>query len=441
MVQTKRFFLGDLVFRRVLTNSGWLLSANTITLGLIFAQGVVVARALGAEQYGVLSLITTYAATINQFVDSRVWEAAIKFVTEYREQGDLPRATATVKLCYLVDTATGILAFVLLLLTAGLAAKLFIKDSSATGLIELYALSVLISIPVGTSSALLRVGNRFEWLAYQSTGMAAFRLLGILVALGLGSGLIGLLIVYLLAAAAGMVALLILSLRVVRDLGLISWRHAPLSLLRGKFKEIMRFLIATNGSALFKLLQRNADILLIGYWLNPTAVGYFRLARSMTDLMNFPVNPLYTASYPEFARLWHRGELAALRRLVRKLTLSSTCVALAALFSIWLGGEWLILLTVGEQYLPALSVLRWLALGVAIAVATNFGHPLLLAIGRAPSSLLAITVGVIAQLAALIILLPIIGIVGAGIAYLSFYLVWVVIIAIATRAAWANQLT
>jgi O-antigen/teichoic acid export membrane protein len=245
--------------------------------------------------------------------------------------------------------------------------------------------------------------------------------------------------VYLVAAAVGVSALVILGRRVWGELGLVTWRQSPLALLRGEYARIARFLAATNGNSLFKLLQRNADILLIGYWLNPAAAGYLRLARSMTDLMGFPVGPVYTASYPEFARLWHQGELSALRRLVRNLTLSSTSVALAALAVIWLGGGWLLQLVVGKQYLPALPVLRWLALGTAIAVATNFGHPFLLAIGRASSSLLAIALGVVSQLVLLAFLLPVMGVAAAGAAYLGHYLVWVVVVAAASRSVWLSR--
>ena len=103
----KQAVLHDQSFRRVLSHSGWVLSANTVTLVLSFAQGILVARVLGVEQYGILALITTYTTTINQFVDSRVWETATKFVIQYKETGELPRASAVVKLCYLVDALTG----------------------------------------------------------------------------------------------------------------------------------------------------------------------------------------------------------------------------------------------------------------------------------------------------------------------------------------------
>jgi hypothetical protein len=51
-----------------------------------------------------------YTTTVNQLVDSHVWETAITYVIRYEEQGALGRATAMVNLCYLVDAVTGVLA-------------------------------------------------------------------------------------------------------------------------------------------------------------------------------------------------------------------------------------------------------------------------------------------------------------------------------------------
>jgi O-antigen/teichoic acid export membrane protein len=220
-----------------------------------------------------------------------------------------------------------------------------------------------------------------------------------------------------------------MSVKVARQLDLVSWAQAPLSLLRTEYRQIVPFLLITNANALFKLLQRNADVLLVGYWLTTVEVGYLRLARSVADLMNFPVNPLYTVSYPEIARLWHQQELDTLWQLVRKIGFYATFVALSALAVIGIGGGWIIGLTVGPQYLPAFPVLLWLAVATAVAIATSWAYPLLLAIGGESRSLLAIALGVLGQLAILLVLLPKLGVTAAGIAYLGFYVIWVVVVA------------
>ncbi len=69
----------DRLFQRLLANAGWLLTSDVVASGLGFTQTIILARVLGVEQFGVFALIQTYSTTVNQFVDSRVWEAVVKF--------------------------------------------------------------------------------------------------------------------------------------------------------------------------------------------------------------------------------------------------------------------------------------------------------------------------------------------------------------------------
>jgi O-antigen/teichoic acid export membrane protein len=154
--------------------------------------------------------------------------------------------------------------------------------------------------------------------------------------------------------------------------------------------------------------------------------------------MNFPVNPLYMASYPEIMQLWHRRELDVLWQSIRKIGLYAACIALVALAIITFDGKWIIVRTVGPQYLPAFPILMWLAFATAVAVVTSCGYPLLLAIGGVWSSLLAIALGVLGQLAILVALLPQVGVTAAGVAYLGFYVIWVIVVILAIKKEWSR---
>jgi O-antigen/teichoic acid export membrane protein len=433
-----QIFRRDSAFSHVLSNSGWLLSANLITMVLGFSQGAIVARMMGANSYGILTLITTYQLTLSRFVGLQVWETIIKFVTQYREQGDIVKATATVKLGYLLSAVTGILACLCVFATADLAAHLFVKDASTSSLIRVYAVASLLTIPEGTSLALLRISDHFKWLTYQNVGVGAFRFIGVIGVMIFHRGVAELLIVFLLAETLRCTTMVILGHKSLSGMRLAPWRQGKLSSLVGEYGQIGRFLIATNTNSILKVL-RNSDVLLIGYWLTPTEVGFFRLARSITNVMGIPTEPIYTASYPEFAKLWHQRDLVALRRLVRKLVASTASIAMVTSLGIWLTSEWLIRLIVGGQYLPSLPVLRWLTVAMGIAVATSLGRPLLLAIGRALNSLLATALGTLGQFVILVLLLPRVGVASGGIAYLGFCLIWVLVVAISAGTLWRKQ--
>ena len=124
------------------------------------------------------------------------------------------------------------------MLTSDVAARLLIKDSATAALLRVYAMSVLVTIPVGTSLALLRVGNRFKWIAYQDALIAVIRMVGIVIVLVLGGGVGVILMVYLGAAVMGMIIILTLSHQVNAQLKLGSWWRSNLGVLKGEYKKI-----------------------------------------------------------------------------------------------------------------------------------------------------------------------------------------------------------
>lgn len=429
----------DAVLSTVVLHSGLLQGADIIALAASVIQGILVARYLGPESYGILIMITVYTNTIHKLIDTRIWETVIRFVIQFRQSGEYQKAKAVVKLCYGINAMTSLTAFIIVFFTASLAAGLLIKNDSAASLVRLYAFSVLAAIPIDTSMALLRVADRYGWLAGQKLVICTARLVAVVAVLFMGMGIQAILWIYLTEVAINGLSLLALSYQANRTLQIQEWWNASLSSLMDEGGRIFGFLTAMKMDVLFKLLQRNADTLLIGSWLTTTEAGYFRLARSITDLIAFPISPMYTVSYPEFNRFWQQRNFMALARLVRQLTFIAAVVAVVAVSGIFLAGDSLLTLTVGNAYLPALPILQWLAVGVGIAVATTFAHPLLLAMDRPRASATANGVGVVVQLLMLVILLPIVGAVAGGMAYVGFYLVWVFVAGLAIRNAWQQK--
>jgi O-antigen/teichoic acid export membrane protein len=173
---------------------------------------------------------------------------------------------------------------------------------------------------------------------------------------------------------------------------------------------------ATNANAGLKLLQRNVDILIVGYLFSSIEVGYLRYAKSMASMLGTAATPLYTTSYPEFVKLWHRGQITQLRGLFIRLTALSSCAVIGGLLFIIPAVDWLIILTGGADFLGAAATLRWLLVSTGLAICTNFVHPFLLASGRAVTATVAATLATAVQLTTLVILLPYVGISATGIA-------------------------
>ncbi|PJF39514.1 MAG: hypothetical protein CUN55_14145 [Phototrophicales bacterium] len=175
-------------------------------------------------------------------------------------------------------------------------------------------------------------------------------------------------------------------------------------------------------------MVRNSDILLLGYLFTPAQVGYYRVATSLTSLIRVPVTPLYSASYPELTYLWQIKDINTLKRILKRLVMTTSIIAITATVTIFIFGKWLIAITVSNEYLPALPVIYWLTISNALAIISSYGHALLLAMNKATSSLQALAVGLMGQIIILVILAPFMGIIAAGIASVIFYILWITIV-------------
>ncbi len=419
-----RSFQGDAVFRRILSNSSWLLGANVISSICGLAQGILLARALGVEQYGTLGIITSFTAVMGQAFDSRSWETSIKFITQFWAQGDERRALAVIKLCYLVDIVTALVAFGLAWTLAGWAARAFLYDPAYTSSIRIYAFVLLCGWSGGTT-ALLRIFNRFDLLAKISAGMSALSLAGMVLVLFVwGLGLNGVLWVYVLLAVLSLGIDLYLAAYFLRSRFAVCWHEAQLGHLAGHRREIGRFLLSTNLTALLKIVQNNAPILALGYWSTPVQVGYYKLAQGFASNLGRVYGPIFQTIYPELSSLWAQRNVGQIRFVLRNLVIAVLPMGLTAVVVSAFWGAKLIQIIAGDEYLPAALPLVILVLVHAIVACTIWMGPLLLAAGKANKQTLAVAIGSAVMLTALALGTSRWGAIGASMAYLSFYVGW-----------------
>jgi len=423
----------DPVLGRLAANSAWLLGANCVIVPASLAQGIVLARALGASEYGVLALVIALVAVVQQLLDSRIWEAATKFVVEFRTKGDPAGASAVVKLCYLVDAVVGVAAGAVLFLTADWTARLFVGSAGAADAIRLYAVSTIVAVPAATSSALLRVAGRFRWLAYQSAGEMVVRLVAVAAAVVVvGARIVPVLWAYLFAAAVGTAALAILAARASRELGLSRWAEAPLHLLRGDLRRILGFVAYSNLSGTSRLVTGRADVLVLGLFSDPMSVGLYRLARTVSDPLAGLFNPIYQAVYPEMSRLVHERDFDRVRLLSDRMKrLIASLVFPACILGTLMAG-WAVPWVFGSDFGGAVPLVR-IMLWQLVWTPYLWLPGLLLAMGRARLVAAVTALDALDYLLLLFLLVPPFGATGAAVATLLRFVTWTGMAAVLER--------
>mgnify|MGYP001791521520 CR=1 FL=1 len=145
----------NFIQRKFIRDVGVLTIANLVGAVLSFAQGILVARWLGPQLYGVAALVMSYPGLVFTFFDTRSSEASVKYLSEFHTQGNREGALAICKLGYIIDFAIGFIAFLVILLTANWSAREIVHRPEVSGLIVIYAAVFIPRGLIGTSRAVL----------------------------------------------------------------------------------------------------------------------------------------------------------------------------------------------------------------------------------------------------------------------------------------------
>ncbi|NWG08367.1 MAG: oligosaccharide flippase family protein [Chloroflexi bacterium] len=409
----------DQLFRRVLNSSLHLFSSNTLSVVLSFVQGIFATRLLGPDGYGLIGIVMGYASTVNSILSFRMSEIVVRYGGEYLEKGEKKKASALVKTAGLTEMLVSVLAFLIVALTAGWAARNFSGPPAAPWMFTVFAVGLLANFNYETSTGILQVTNRIK-LQGTINLIQSIITTFIIVAASIWNGnLVTVLYAYLLSKTIlGLGMFLVAQIQLQRVLG-GGWWKEPLSTLTST-RELMRFAVSSNVSATIIKIFRESEILWVGLFLSNEAAGYYRVAYTIVSFLHIPADPLIAASFPEINRLAAQQAWTRLKEFLRKITTFSFLYNLALALGLVLLGHWVILFYSGEEYLPAYPAMMALLVGLAFNYTLFWNRPLLLSMGL-PTFPVRVTliVGLI-KIALAFLLVPRYGIVAAG-ALLSFY--------------------
>lgn len=371
-----------IVARKFVQDVGILTVGNFAGAALNFVQGILIARWLGPELYGVTALVMTYPSLVHGFFDARSVSASVKYLGEYQARGEHNRALAMCKLGYAVDLAVACLTFLVLVLTARWAAQSIAHNPAVADLMILYGAALIPRALVGTSNAVMATLGRFSFIASIEIGITFLRVVLVIGLVLAGWQVAG--VVWANAAAAAAAGLFYgtLAWMLIRRAWGGSIFQGSLKALKGGRREIFSFLAYNDLGTLVGMIPKQLDAVLLGYFRNPTEVGYYRVAKSLSSSVGYLTQPLRSVTYPELARLWGLGDKGTFSQKVRKLAmwigfpLGGVVLLSSGFMSIALP------LLVGEIYLPAVDATQLLFIGSALSLAFFWLRPVYLAKGH-----------------------------------------------------------
>ena len=358
--------------------------------------GIIVARYLGPAQYGLMSYVISYVTLFQTF--ALLGLDSIEIREESR--GKYPFQT-------IIGTAFGLKlcsAVVCIILVLGTSWYME-ADSDTTLLIAIYVLTIILN-----SSNVIR--NYFTAIVQNKHVVKA----------EISRTLIGILIKSAcLLAHAPLVWFVAASMfdAVLLASGYYMAYHAKVGSIRewrfdcqyAKFMLKESFPLIISGAAI--ILYQRIDQVMIGQMIDKESVGYFSVASKFVEILIYIPMMLAQTIMPVLVHIRENDEATYIRKGQQFMNISLwSSLLLSALMSV--SSYWIIVLTFGQAYLPAVAVLQILSFKAAGLALSNTAGTMLVAEGLQRYAIIRDLLGCTACIALNYFLLPRYGIIAAA---------------------------
>lgn len=345
---------------KIVRNLFWAVLGKTVTLlGSLFV-GIIIARYLGPEQYGLMNYVISYVSLFQVFALFGLDNIEIR-----ETAGNLE------KFHTIVGTAFGIkLILAVITMAAIIVTSIFLEaDINTTVLVSIYSLSVILN-----SFTVIR--NYFTAIV-QNEYIVKSEITRTLVGAAIK--------VILLLQHASLTWFLVAYTFDWFLLGsgyYVSYKNVVGSITDWKFdRNYARYLLRESFPLLLTsaavIIYQRIDQVMIGQMIDKESVGYFSVASRIVEVLIYVPMILVQTITPVLVQKRKESESAykTKAQLFMNVTVWSTFVV--AIFTSCIS-YWAIILLFGSTYQPAVPVLQVMAFkSVSIALSTTAGHMLI----------------------------------------------------------------
>jgi O-antigen/teichoic acid export membrane protein len=364
-------------------DSSWVAVWSAATALADFAQIALVTHVLGLQEFGRLSLVFAFTYLVGQFFDVRVSVAATTFGARELAR-DPARAGATFRFSYLIDAATGVVAFIIVVGLSFLVGPHLVGDEG-TLLISLFGLALLAATVEDSSMSLLRLLDRYKLVATYSVVLETLRVGLVAIAVFVFEDLVAVVIALLLQKALLAGAHLVAASRAFQASTGQRLAGRDVSPPDDVRRGMVRTVFSTNAVSYARLAQTQLTTVVVGAIGGATQAGLYRVGMTPALALGKLLEPAYIALLPRLSRLFAAGHVAETRALIRRLTFIAAPTITLILCLLLLFSHQALTILGGTEATAAASVLLFGAIAQAVNGVFFWNDLVAFAAGRAGS--------------------------------------------------------
>jgi O-antigen/teichoic acid export membrane protein len=381
-------------------------SVINLLIGLVIT--VLLGRYLGAGDLGLYRMTSTIYGIAMMIAAIGIPGAMIKYVAEFKE--DRTKFNQTVSSGIITSLFLGIIFIALFYFSSGIFAEIF----NMPRLVELLKILSPVFPFALISGALLGLLNGTREMKKYGMATIIQSILMVIVTVPL--------IYYGFGVAGAVFGVVLSSVGSCLFLILVTKNHFEITF--GEYipttKKMLKFGVQVFGATGMNMINYQADILLIGYFLIATDVGYYAVAVGLSRFFWIIPGSIQTITYPTASEYWAKNNHSALHKMIDKVMKYNACILLPIGLGVGFFANDIVTLIFGEGFIYAVLPMLILLVGTVISsiVVRAIGASIS-AVGRPDLSLKVGCISAIVNIILNVLLIPILGISGAAIATTS----------------------
>jgi O-antigen/teichoic acid export membrane protein len=363
---------------RLLRNvfSNW--SSFLFTAVVAFFLSPFVVRSLGDSAYGAWVLLGSLVGYMG-LLDFGVRGAVTRYIAKFYAEEDHHKASRLATSALIIFLLSGLIAILLAIVLAVAVVPAFQIPpdliSKARIVVVLGGATIATTLINGVFEGIIVGRQRFDYTSGITVVAEGLRAIIVVLVLSAGHGLVALAIVQLVISLLRVLAAYIVGHKLYPELRIAFQNWDPET-----FRLILSFSIYTTLLAASGRIINFTDSLVIGAYLPVSLLTFYAIASNLTIYARSIISGVTFTFTPLTSALQAKGERLELQRIVLKGARFSTLVILPIIATFLLRGDSFIGLWMGPQYgrpsgavLQVLSLALWAQGGFGVVVSTMFG--------------------------------------------------------------------
>jgi O-antigen/teichoic acid export membrane protein len=386
----------------------------------------VLTRALSLEQFGLYTLYFALVAIVARLTSFQTWQAQIHYGAHAKESENKQVIFCILFFGWQLDVAAGIVGFVVAVILGGAIPQVFgLLDNTLPEV--MVAASILLFNWLCSPTAFFRLYGRFFPQVLHQNITSILQLFSVLTLWTLGENR---LIIYLAVTSVnniiGQLCFFIYALVEARKVQVVQFRVPSYRLLTESCPGIVRFVLMTNMDGTIRVL-RELDIFVVNYFLDLQTTALYKIAKIINTAFGRLTGPFYQSIYPELARLAVAANANSMVLLMKQASMILGSITMVVWIGFLLLGQPFLTLAFGPEFSDAYFVSVYCTASMVVWAIAQPLSPVMMAMRKPGLSMTVHFFTSVFYILILTLLVSKIGLIGAGMALLSFYLLWSIV--------------